>query len=35
MSLASIERHLDRIVPAFLLSLSFVAAIATAGVGIA
>ena len=34
MSLANFERIFDRIAPLFLLFLGFVAAVATAGVGI-
>jgi hypothetical protein len=34
MTLRRIERHLDRYAPAFLVSLSLFAAVATAGLGI-
>jgi hypothetical protein len=34
MSLANLERSFDRIAPVFLLLLGFVAAAATAGVGV-
>jgi hypothetical protein len=34
MSLANFERHVDKLVPAFLLFLSFTAAFATAGLGV-
>ena len=34
MTLRRIERHLDRYVPAFFVSLSLFAAVATAGLGI-
>lgn len=34
MTLRHLERHFDRIVPAFLVSLYMIAAVATAGLGV-
>lgn len=34
MTLRNIERHFDRIVPAFLVGLTMIAAIGTAGLGV-